>query len=316
MIANPALAVPAIAVGAGLLWKGADWLVAAAARLARGLGMSDLTIGLTVVALGTSLPEFVVTLVAAFSGKADLAVGNVVGSNIFNTGLILGLCALAWGLPVPRILPRRDIPVLAIGTAALLLYLNDLRLAHWEGALMFTALVIYVVCVFFFSSVEDLDAAEVPAGQASGSDAFWVLVGLCSVGLGAHLLVSGAQGIADLMGVPTWLVGVTVVAAGTSLPELVTSIAAARHGHTGMIAGNVIGSDAFNLLGVMGLAACIHPLKVGPEVIPGIWMMLGSCVLLLIVCTRSTLGLPAGIALIGVALGRWAYEILAAMNSG
>ena len=309
MIAEPMLAAPAIAVGAGLLWKGADWLVAAAARLARGLGMSDLTIGLTVVALGTSLPEFVVTLLSAFEGEAEIAVGNVVGSNIFNTGLILGICAIAWGLTIPRVLPRRDVAVLSLGTCGLLLYLSDLVLGRWEGLVMFIALVIYVVCVFMFSGVEDFDIDEVPAGRPRRVDVFWLTAGLACVGVGAHLLVQGALGIAALAGVPHWLVGVTVVAAGTSLPELVTSIAAARHGHVGMIAGNVVGSDAFNLLGVLGLAAFIHPLSVERLVIPGIWMMLAACLVLWVLCAATKLRRPAGIVLVTIALARWAYEI-------
>lgn len=309
MIEDPRLALVAVAVSVALLWKGAEWVVVSASRLARRFGLSDLTIGLTVVALGTSAPEFVVTLVAALSGQAAISLGNVVGSNIFNTGLILGACSMLWAVPVSGLLIRRDLPLLLAGTALVLGLTLDQNLARWEGLVMFGLLALYIATLLRASAGTTLDAEEVPSGVGGARDLLLLLLGLACVCGGAHLLIQSAIVVAHALGISNWLIAVTIVAGGTSLPEFATSIAAARHGRTGMICGNLVGSDLFNLLGVLGLAVAIHPLQVDSDAVVGLCMMLGA-VALLWVTTLGRLQLPraAGAVLILVALARWSRD--------
>ncbi|MCB2206279.1 calcium/sodium antiporter [bacterium] len=241
------------------LWQGAGWVVESASHIARKLGLSELVIGLTIVAIGTSAPEFAVSITAAIKGQADLSVANVVGSNIFNLGFILGGVSLFGACATSKRMVLRDGGML-IGTGALLtLFLYDGVLSGWEGAILAVLLLVYIL--FLFVQKETLDE-EVPHGNFKWWDVPKIIVGIAAIIVSSHFLVEAAEALAVLAGVSQWLIGVTIVAIGTSMPELATSFIAVVKGHHGISVGNLIGSDLFNLLGVLGLAAVIRPLDI------------------------------------------------------
>jgi cation:H+ antiporter len=310
MIEHPAIAVGLLLFSvAGLAW-GAEWVVLSAARIAGKLGLSQLTIGLTVVALGTSAPEFVVTVLAAIQGRPDISVGNVVGSNIFNTGIVAGVCVLVWRIPISIGLARRDVPLLLASTGLVLLLLRDQMLDRVEGLAIFALLVLYIVYLVRLRQHTASVLDETPVDGATARDPLRLLAGLGLLCVAAHFLVQSAVFLAHEVGASDWLIGVTVVAAGTSLPEFATCVMAARHGHRGIILGNLVGSDLFNLLGVLGAAAAIQPLAVDPAAVNGLWMMVAAVGLLWLAVARGTHVMRwAGAALILVALARWGYDI-------
>lgn len=244
-----------IAVCLVVLIYGANFIVQGSARLARRLGISELIIGLTIVAMGTSAPEFAVTVAAAIRGEADISVGNVVGSNIFNLGFILGGVAAITAIHTNRRIVFRDGGVLAATTFLLLFFLRDLELQHWEGGVLFALLLVYIgYLIYQREPPED----EIPEGDFTWKDVPRLVLGLVMVVAGGHYLVDAAVAIAQSAGVSEWAISVTIIAAGTSMPELVTSLVAALRGHEGISIGNLIGSDIFNLLGVLGIAGLLQ----------------------------------------------------------
>ena len=269
--------------------QGAHWVVESACRIAKRLGISELVIGLTVVALGTSAPEFGVTLTAALQGHGDISVGNIVGSNIFNLGFILGGTALVRAIPTTPTIVWRDMAVLAGATLLILLFIGlNQRLDRWEGALLFAGLVAYLVYLFVSrkaapereEEVSQILAAERP--RPLWSDCIMLVVGLgCIVG-GSHLLVLSASAIARAFGLSEWVIAVTIVAAGTSAPEFVVSLVGVLKGRYEMSAGNVVGSDLFNVLGVLGLSGALSPMEVDPAARASLMALSGMVFLVLI----------------------------------
>lgn len=244
-----------IAVCLVVLIYGANFIVQGSARLARRLGISELIIGLTIVAMGTSAPEFAVTVAAALRGEADISVGNVVGSNIFNLGFILGGVAAVTAIHTNRRIVFRDGGLLMGTTFLLLFFLRDLELQHWEGGVLFALLLVYIgYLIYQREPPED----EIPEGDFTWKDMPRLVLGLVMVVAGGHYLVDAAVVIAQSAGVSEWAISVTIIAAGTSMPELVTSLVAALRGHEGISIGNLIGSDLFNLLGVLGIAGLLQ----------------------------------------------------------
>lgn len=256
-----------LAGGFALLVAGAELLVRGAVRLAAAAGISSLVIGLTVVAFGTSAPELAVSVGAALAGRADIAVGNVVGSNILNTLLILGLSALIVPLSVARQLVRLDVPLM-IGVSLLVVLLAlDGRIGRLEGVLLFAGLLAYVAWSIRLSRRQGQVTEAAGAGSHAESGWRWwlaatflVAVGLGLLVTGAHLMVEGAVAAARALGVSELVIGLTVIAVGTSLPEVATSVLAALRGQRDIAVGNVVGSNLFNLLGVLGLTAAASPL--------------------------------------------------------
>jgi len=256
--------------GIALLVLGAGWLVTGSSALARRFGVSELVVGLTVVAFGTSAPELVVSLVAALSGSPEIAVANVVGSNIFNILVILGAAAVVAPIPAQHSTAWREIPI-ALGAAVLfLLFLGDSLLfgaqadylARWEA-------VVLLLCFagFLFYTTRSSGAPPVPMEGpllGIGISVLATVLGIGALTLGARIFVQGAVSLAAFLGVPTWIVGVTVVAMGTSLPELFTSVVAARRGQTDIALGNAVGSNIFNVFLVLGAAGVIHPVVLPP----------------------------------------------------
>ena len=260
-----ALTLVLFLVGIGLLLVGADLLVRGASRIALAAGVSPLVVGLTVVAFGTSAPESAVSVKAALAGQADIAYGNVVGSNVFNVLFILGLSALVAPLLVDRQLLRRDVPVM-IGSALLLPALAlDGRIGRLDGVLLFAGILAYTAYSVVASRREA--AARREAGPHEPPEPIgspWmslllVLGGLGMLVLGARWLVDGAVAMARSFGVSELVIGLTIVAAGTSLPEVATSVLASIRGQREIAVGNVVGSNVFNALCVLGLAGLVAP---------------------------------------------------------
>ncbi|MHC5020550.1 MAG: calcium/sodium antiporter [Planctomycetota bacterium] len=239
--------------------KGADWLVESAARMAKKFGISELVIGLTVVAFGTSAPEFAVSVGQALQDKPEIALGNVIGSNVFNLGFILGGCAAVRAIITTPTMVYRDGGLLVAATAFIAIAMYDGALDRWEGIVMMCALVAYLL--YLWKKRAPLDDEELPDEPASWIDPVLFVVGVTGVVGGAHFLVESAIFFAHEFGVSEWVISVTIVAAGTSLPEFATSMAAIIKGRYGISAGNLIGSDLFNLLGVLGLTAIIMPIR-------------------------------------------------------
>lgn len=257
-------------LGVALLYGGAEWLVRGASLLARRLGVPALAIGLTIVAYGTSLPELVVSLRAGLAGLGDISVGNAVGSNIFNIAVILGLSALVRPLKFNRQLLRIDIPIMLGVSVALIILLADHHLGRAEGGGLFAGVILYTVLTLRRGRdipPDDLEApATTPPGGAWGKlglPGLTIGAGLILLIIGARLLVDGAVDLATALGISQAVVGLTIVAAGTSLPELATSVVAAARGEQDIAIGNIVGSNIFNILSVLGLASLVTPLDSG-----------------------------------------------------
>ena len=290
------------------LWKGADYLVEAAARIAHRLGISELVIGLTVVAFGTSAPELVVSLVAGLKGQPDISVGNVVGSNIFNLGFILGAVALIRTVRTSRPLVYRD-GLFLVGIALLLLFfLSDLHLARWEGMIMLAILIGYIVFLVLGRHAEV--AEELPGGDFSRVDLFKLLGGLAATVAGGYCFVHSASDLAREFGLSEWAIGVTIVAAGTSAPELATSLMAAIRGRHGLSAGNLIGSDIFNILGVLGIASIVSPMSLDKGAMESLYMLCGLVALVVLMMrTGWRLTRLEGALLVVINLIRWYLDM-------
>jgi len=243
--------------GLALLVGGAELLVRGASRLAIAAGVSPLVIGLTVVAYGTSAPEMAVSLLATVHGQPDVAVGNVVGSNIFNVLVILGISALIAPLAVSAQLVRLDVPVMVVVSVLLLPIARDGDISPLEGGLMLLALVVYTVYIVRQGRRETAQGpvVERPGRRGIVIDIGRVLIGLTLLVVGSRLLVEAAITIARDLGVSELVIGLTLVAAGTSLPELATSVLAAIRGERDIAVGNVVGSNIFNIIAILGVSA-------------------------------------------------------------
>jgi cation:H+ antiporter len=256
-----------------LIW-GADRFVHGAAATARNLGVAPLLVGLTVVAFATSAPEILVSVVAALQKEPGLAFGNAIGSNIVNIGLVLGLTAMIRPIKLESATLRREMPaLLAVSLLTVSLFL-DTFLSRVDGIVMLTGLVIVMVWLARLglrSGDQDplaMDyAAEIPSDVSMPMALVWLVIGLGTLLIGAELLVDGAIGIAKLLGVSEVVIGITIVAFGTSLPELAVSLASALKKEYGLAIGNIVGSNIFNLLAVIGVAATIAPAALAPTVL-------------------------------------------------
>lgn len=247
-----------------LLIFGADWLVRGASKLAFRLGISPLVVGLTVVAFGTSAPELAINIQSSLGGQPDLALGNVVGSNIFNVLFILGLSALITPLLVDRQLIRLDVPLMLVASLAVYLLALDGNLSTLEGGLLFGSMLFYLIFIIRQSRHENQANDSQESSQPSKLDLLpfqllLILAGLAALVLGSKWLVEGAVAFARHFGVSELIIGLTIVAAGTSMPEVATSIMAALKGERDIAVGNVVGSNIFNLLSVLGLTSLLVP---------------------------------------------------------
>ena len=295
--------VTIILVCVGVTAKGAAWLVDSASKIAKRLGISELVIGLTILALGTSAPEFAVSILAALKGIGNIAIGNIVGSNIFNLGFILGGTAIIHSLKTSRILIVRDGFFLLFGTFILLFFLWDLTLTKFEGGVLFSLLILYLG--YLYVKREPLETKQV-MGKMYWWDPLMLIGGLAMVLVGAHFMVESAINLARYMGVSEWVIGATVIAAGTSAPEFATSLAAALRSRYGMSVGNLIGSDIFNLFGVLGVAGILNNITVSLDArMHLVFLSLMVALVLVFMRTGWVVSRREGYILVMIGLVRW-----------
>lgn len=263
-----------ILLGVGLLYGGGEALVKGASSLARRFKISPLVIGLTVVAFGTSSPELAATLAAVYSGSPDIAFGNVVGSNTANLGLILGLCALIFPIRPVALFLRREIPFMLGSSALLLVFAAGGVLVRWHGVVFLALLAFYLWYLLRNSSEPAVVQEELEREYGHDGVSLWrgvaeVVLGIVLLVAGAEVLVRGAVGLARDAGISERVIGFTMVAVGTSLPELASSVVAAMRKEGDIILGNLIGSNVFNTLGILGVAVVLRPLPVASS---GEWL--------------------------------------------
>ena len=295
-----------------MLWKGADWLVDSAAEIAHSLKVSDLIIGLTVVAFGTSAPEFAVTISAAVTKQTDISIGNVIGSNIFNLGFILGGTAIIRPISTNEKMFNRDGLFLLIVTALIFFlffgfngWTSDDNYTRIEGLILFSLLIGYITFLFIKKDPPE----EISPDAATIMSYVLFFIGLILIVVGGHLMVTHASNIARFYGISDWVIAVTIVAAGTSAPEFATSIAAAIKGRHGIAIGNLIGSDLFNLLGVLGLAGIINPSVITQDIFDSVFILVLMVGLtLLLIRTKWKISRAEGALLVSINLIRWYFD--------
>ena len=312
-------------VGFGLLYFAAEWLVKGSSSLARSLGVTPIVIGLTVVAFGTSAPELVVSLISSIQGKSMIAVGNVVGSNICNIAFVLGLSAVFNPIKSDPTVVRRDIPImLAISLYLLLLTLNS-RIGRIEGATLFIGIILYTFMNYYLAKKETVGAAKIESelediGFIASRPKQLVMIGAGIAGVvgGAQIVVSNAVIIMTILGVSEKFIGLTIVAFGTSLPELATSVVAAMRGEMDISIGNLVGSNVFNIMSVLGIAALVRPIPIpGGFIESGLWidylvMMFTSFLPWLMMRKDFTVKRSDGVILLACYGGYLAYLIIQA----
>jgi cation:H+ antiporter len=278
----------AILFGLVLLIIGADWLVKSSSALAKKSNMSDLAIGLTVVAFGTSSPELVVNTIASYQGHQDIVFGNVIGSNIFNLFFILGITGVITPLMVKSTTIWKEIPISLLGTITLYFLANTLfigtahGLSRGDGAILIFMFALFLFYVFHQLKFEThtIEGKSKPFSLLKTWS--FIIVGLAGLILGAELVVHNAVAIATSMGVSEKMIGLTIVGAGTSLPELVTSVTAALKRKTDMAVGNIIGSNIFNILFILGSSSLIHPIEYDNSLNVHLYLLAGGTVFLFI----------------------------------
>ena len=276
-MAGIALDLSLLVVGITVLYFGAEWLVRGSVRLASSIGVSPIVVGLTVVSLGTSAPELVVCVVASLGGNSDLAIGNVMGSNMANIGLILGLTALVRPIDVQSRVVHREVPIMLLVTFSVFPLFFDGLLSRVDGVLLLAFLLAYLV--FAFRSVSNEASPPTPQhlGLAKESakasvalqlqDVLLVFSGSGFLVLGGYFIVEAAVGVASALGISQVVIGLTVVAVGTSLPELATSIVAAARRQADIAVGNVIGSNIFNIAAILGTTSLVRPISIPESVL-------------------------------------------------
>jgi len=301
--------------GLVLLYFGADWLVRGAVTLALHLGLSPLIVGLTVVALGTSIPETLVSVQAAIGHQGGIALGNVIGSNILNIALVLGLSALLHPLKVDSHLVKADVPLLVGATFMLVVLLEDMHISRMEGAFLLLCIMGYVVgnimTVKRTSPAEDvIEGMEVPkdTSKTLKKDIGFLCIGLVSLAFGANFLVSGAVDLARLWGLSEALIGLTIVSIGTGTPELATALMAAHRKTSDLAIGNAVGSNLFNIMFVLGIAGLIVPMDAVGIRSSDLYVMLGVTILLLpTVWTGYVLDRKEGFVFLAIYVGYLYY---------
>lgn len=294
-----------LVLGLATLIVGGEVLVKGASKLALRFNVSSLVVGLTVVAFGTSAPELLVSLNSALKGAPDFALGNVIGSNISNLALVLGTAALFGFIPIKKDSARRDWPVTLGSSVLLYIFAYNGMISNLEGTILVILLVIYLGSLLYTTRKEQikLDVEEPDKLEKWGivKDVFQVSLGIVCLYFGADWFIGGAEEIAVDLGVSQRVIGLTVLALGTSLPELFTSVIAARKGETDLALGNLLGSNIFNVLSIVGITSIIKPLSVNMDILhtdfP--WMIGITILILPLMVFRKRLGTPSGIILIG-----------------
>jgi len=294
-------------IGFVLLIKGADFFVEGSSSLARFLKIPSVIIGLTIVAMGTSAPEASVSINAALAGNNDIAVSNIIGSNIFNGLIVVGICAFISGFKTDKDILKRDMPVNILITAILCVMIADGRLSRLEGILLLAGMIFYIVNMIL-SALKTRSSYPDEKSMPLYKSLIFIAGGLVSVIFGGNLVVNNASQIAVSFGVSQNFIGLTIVAIGTSLPELVTSIVATRKGDSGLALGNAIGSNIFNILFILGMSATISPLHILSESVIDCAILLVSGILLFVFAyTRKSMNRTEGAICVLSYIGYTAY---------
>lgn len=315
-----------LAIGFVLLIKGADFFVDGSAGVARIFKVPGVIIGLTIVAMGTSAPELAVSVSAGLSGSNAIAVSNVVGSNIFNLLAVLGICAMMKTLPVDAGIKKRDYPISLVATLILLVLAGNLVFAgkshdfhnvdaeagilfRWNGIVLVAMFVLYIAHTIYLAKknkVQEEDVEILPMWKCI----LFIILGLAAIVGGGQLVVENAKSLALAWGMSETLVGLTIVAIGTSLPELVTSIVASSKGQNGMAVGNVVGSNIFNLLLILGVSSTIHPITISMASFVDLGMLLGvSLLAYAFVCTGKKVNRWEGMVMTLMYVAYMGYSI-------
>ena len=250
-----------------ILYYGAEGLVFGASSLAKRIGISPLVIGLTIVSVGTSMPELLVSIKASMNGQGAISIGNVLGSNMFNFGLILGLSAIIYPLSVKRQLLKLDVPVMVLTSVLFLLLYLDFEISRLEALLMLLIFISYITYLFKTSKKEQKENqdSDIKLTKHWSLDIIFFVVGLVALAFGSELLVENSVIIAERLGMSEAMIGLTIIAAGTSMPELATSVVAALKKRSDIAIGNIVGSNIFNILLILGVAGLIQPIST-PEI--------------------------------------------------
>jgi cation:H+ antiporter len=319
-----------LVVGFVMLYYGAEWLVKGSASLARSLGITPIVIGLTVVAFGTSAPELVVSVIASIQNKSMIAVGNVVGSNICNIALVLGMASFLMPITADRSVVRRDIPLMLIISVYLLLISLNSQISRIEGVTLFSGVILYTIYNYYLSAKE-FKLAQVGGGvveskaaaelddigfiESRAKQIILIVAGIACVVIGAQTLIDAAIIVMKKFGVDEKFIGLTIVAFGTSLPELATSVVAAMRKQMDISIGNLIGSNVFNILSVIGAASIIRPIPIpGGFIESGLIidysvMMLVSALPLIMMWKDSTVTRKDGVILLSCYIGYLSYLV-------
>jgi len=289
-----------IVLGVAMVLGGADRLTEGAAALARRMNVPEIIIGLTIVAAGTSAPELFVSLVSALKGTPDMAMGNVVGSNTMNCMLIVGCAAMVAPMTISRSTVHKDIPF-SVGASVLLMILGiDAFLGRFDGILLLLGFAVFMYYTLSQAKKNKMEESETIKKTNAWLSALYVIIGLALLVAGSNIFVDAASRVAYSLGLSEGVVGLTIVAGGTSLPELATSVVAARKGQSAIAIGNVIGSNVFNILLILGLTATISPMQIQGITTIDLFMMLGSVSLVwLFSYTRYTVERWEGALLVG-----------------
>lgn len=315
-----------LAIGFVLLIKGADFFVDGSAGVARIFHVPGVIIGLTIVAMGTSAPELAVSVSAGISGSNAIAVSNVVGSNIFNLLAVLGICALMKELPVDGGIKKRDYPISLVATLILLVLGGNLiltgrsqsvhdvtaeagKLFRWNGMVLIALFIAYIAYTIYLAKkqgTEEDEGEQLPMWKCL----LYIILGLAAIVVGGQMVVNHAKDLALAWGMSETLVGLTIVAIGTSLPELVTSIVASSKGQNGMAVGNVVGSNIFNLLLILGVSSTIHPIVISMASFVDMGILLGlSMIAYAFVCTGRKINRWEGLVMLVMYAGYMGYSI-------
>lgn len=295
-----------------LLIKGADHFVEGSSSVAKLLRIPSVVIGLTVVAMGTSAPELAVSVTAAFTGNNDIAVGNVIGSNIFNLMVVAGVCGIILPMAVDSGILNRDFIFCIVISGVLLAFMAfDLQIGRMDGLVLLALFAYFITKTVKKALRERRKVQEETKPLSSGKSLLYITAGIVAIILGGDMVVNSASRIASFFGLSQNLIALTIVAAGTSLPELVTSVVASRKGENGLALGNVIGSNIFNILIILGISSFIHPIAITVQsVYDLIVLIVFSVVVWFVARSEKEISRGEGIAILALYIGYMAYIIL------
>jgi cation:H+ antiporter len=307
--------------GVGVLYFGAEWLVRGSSRLAASLGVSPIVVGLTVVSAGTSAPELVISVVASWNGNPNLAIGNVMGSNLANIGLVLGISAILRPLRVSTRVVTREVSVMFFMTLALLPLIWDSHLGRFEGVLLVTMLVVYLGLVRRTAKTEDSEEPHELEQAATYDedgipsrtrDTILIVLGIAGLVLGAFAIRESALTLAEAMGVSELVIGLTLVSIGTSLPELATCAVAALRHQADIAVGNILGSNVFNIAGVLGVTSIVAPLTFDADVLRLDYLAVMAMTVLMVPIVRHKLVIRRreGVVLLSIYLALITFVVI------